>query len=159
MFVHVHGVSIVVALRTKDSESYSDHAQLSPVIFPHNAPFDRRQSTEPGWGSPRAFACVELKWPCDGSSGWSVPTSGVSSNLLRNDVPGSRIKVHREHSRMPPAKWVSPVTLTRPGRGASNDKYGADLYQTSPSTAFPAKPDRVDRCQQNPQQSPHLRQR
>jgi hypothetical protein len=107
-------------------------------------------------GSPRAFACVELKWPCDGSSGWGVPTSGVSSNLLRNDVPGSRIKVHRQHSRMPPTKWVSPVTLTKPGRGASNDICGADLYQTSASTESPAKPDRVDLHRQNPQQSHHL---
>jgi hypothetical protein len=117
------------------------------------------QDIEPEWGgSPRAScARSELKWPCDGSSGWvrsnsssslshsprpalRLATSGVvSSSLLREAFPGSRIKVHRQHSRMAP-----PSGSHFRARPWSFDQIAyadaADLYQTSASTKSPGVP-------------------
>ena len=64
----------------------------------------------------------------------------VSSSLLREVFPGSRIKVHRQHSRMAPT-LPSQAVEPRPTNAIT---YAADLYQTSASTESPANLDQMN---------------
>lgn len=123
-----------------------------------------RQDLEPGWGKPRAFAHAarsELKWPCDGTSGWtrsnsslfrvriSLTQPGVLQQVARSCLRASfeksfRGRASRQHSRMAP-KWVSlPSQAVEPRPTYDNLRNAADLYQTAllrSPPEFPSNPD------------------